>query len=186
MNALAPLGLVLSTLDAAGIDHMVVGSMASTHYGPVRATQDIDLVIDAGSTLVDRLLAQIDRDRFYVPDEAARDAAGSQGQFNVIDLASPWKFDLMLLTDHPWDQQRFARRTRADLGGIDVWMTTPEDIVLAKLLWGRMSESSRQLEDAAGVLSLIGPSADVAYLETWANRLGVAVDLRQIRPTNET
>ena len=37
---------IVQALDAAGVPHMIAGSLASTLHGEPRSTQDIDLVID--------------------------------------------------------------------------------------------------------------------------------------------
>lgn len=59
---------IVGALDAAGIPHMVAGSLASTHHGEPRSTQDIDLVIDPSPGDLARFAASLDRDRFYVGD----------------------------------------------------------------------------------------------------------------------
>ncbi|MBI3929653.1 MAG: hypothetical protein HY319_29195 [Armatimonadetes bacterium] len=37
---------ILSMVEQAGVDYMVTGSIASSHHGVPRATQDLDLVIE--------------------------------------------------------------------------------------------------------------------------------------------
>jgi hypothetical protein len=49
-SVLAALG---SALDAAGIPWMVAGSVASSTWGEVRSTQDIDLVVVASRTALE-------------------------------------------------------------------------------------------------------------------------------------
>jgi hypothetical protein len=46
--------------------------------------------------------------------------------------------------------------------------------VLSKLEWARRAgDSERQLADAAGVVA-VNPTLDRAYIERWAEQLGVA------------
>jgi len=60
--------------------------------------------------------------------------------------------------------------------GRSLWFSSPEDIVLHKLLWyadgGGVSD--RQWYDLQGVLRLQGPRLDLPYLHTWAESLGIA------------
>jgi hypothetical protein len=44
-------------------------------------------------------------------------------------------------------------------------------VVLAKLLWGRQSQSEKQWRDVLGVLKVQGNSLDFAYLTQWATQL---------------
>ncbi len=47
MSQAEVLALVVSVLEVLGIDHMLVGSHASSFYGEARSTYDVDFVIDA-------------------------------------------------------------------------------------------------------------------------------------------
>lgn len=53
--------------------------------------------------------------------------------------------------------------------------------MLSKLEWAREGRSERQVEDAAAVLAVSGPSMDRAYLNRWAAELGVADLLDEAR-----
>jgi hypothetical protein len=181
MSDLGPLRDVVLALDEAEIGHMVVGSIASTHYGPTRSTQDIDLVIDPREAEFERFLTSLDHERLYVPDEMARQALHPNGQFNIIDYHSPWKIDLMMLGEEPFDTVQFERRRPASIGGIDVFVASPEDTVLAKLRWHRLGGSGRQLQDVAGILEVMAGQLDEDYLDRWADELGVREVLDGLR-----
>ena len=70
----ALLRAIVEKLEAMGIPHMVVGSFASTVYGEPRSTRDLDLVIDPTPEQLNRLLAALDPDDYYVDPDVARDA----------------------------------------------------------------------------------------------------------------
>ena len=57
-----------------------------------------------------------------------------------------------------------------------LWIKTPEDSVLRKLLWFRAGGgvSERQWRDVVAVLRVGGESIDMSYVNTWAARLGIA------------
>src|SRR5258707_9535329 len=83
-------------LTEAGIPHMVVGSFASSFHGIPRSSQDLDLVIDPRADSLQRFLASLPPAEYYADADAALDALRRRGQFNVIDMATAWKADLIV------------------------------------------------------------------------------------------
>jgi hypothetical protein len=69
----------------------------------------------------------------------------------------------------------------ADSALARVIFTSPEDIILRKLVWYQMGNrvSERQWLDVLGVLKVQGKNLDAAYLREWAGKLGVAALLAQ-------
>jgi hypothetical protein len=176
-----PLRRVLEALAANGIPHMVAGSFASTHHGVPRATHDVDLVIDPTREALERFVESLSPESFYVSPEAAREAFRRRGQFNVVDLATGWKIDLILRKDRPFSREEFARRVPAVVLGVKLFVASAEDTILAKLEWGRAAESERQLRDVVGVIEMQRERLDWAYLERWARELSVSALLERAR-----
>ena len=162
MTAAEFLFRLATMLDAAGIPHMLAGSFASAYHGTPRATQDIDLVIDPTPKALDAFVARVSGAGYYV-----------DRQFNVVDAASGWKADLVVRKSRPFSREEFARRAPATVLGVDVFVASAEDTILAKLEWAARTDSERQLTDVAGILSVKGGSLDRAYIERWAQDLGV-------------
>jgi hypothetical protein len=166
-------------LEELEVPYMVAGSVASSHHGRPRATNDVDIVIDPAPETLDRLVAALAGEGYYVDAEAARRALASRRQFNVIDPATAFKVDLILRKDRAFSREEFSRRVRHDIAGLSVPLATAEDTVLAKLEWARRAGGSeRQLQDVAGILDVSGPQLDRAYIEKWASALEV-LDLWQ-------
>jgi hypothetical protein len=96
-------------------------------------------------------------------------------QFNLIDPASGFKIDLIVLKDRPFSREEFGRRRVAALTAtLAAAVASPEDSILSKLEWARKAgESGVQLADAAGVARVAGAALDVAYIERWAEEPGV-------------
>jgi hypothetical protein len=176
-----PLEELVGYLDAAGVRHMVVGSFASSEHGVPRATRDLDLIIETDLHGLRSLLAALDDERYYVPREAAEQALEDQGQFNVIDMRSGWKIDLIVRKRRPFSESEFGRRTPIVIEGVQTWVASPEDTVLSKLEWAKLGGSERQLIDVAEVLAARGDEIDAAYLDRWAPELGVVELLEQAR-----
>jgi hypothetical protein len=94
--------------------------------------------------------------------------------FNVIDLETGWKVDLILRKQSAFALSEFARRTDVHLLGARVYVATAEDTVISKLSWARASGGSeRQLRDVAGVVAATGASLDRDYVERWVAELGL-------------
>jgi hypothetical protein len=174
MNDPLPLGRIVALLDRARIPHMLTGSFASTFHGPPRTTQDIDLVIDPSPEALEHLLQELPPDRYYVSATAAREALALRRQFNVIDLETGWKIDLIIRKERPYSLEEFARRQPARVASAQVFVTSAEDTVLSKLEWAKQGESERQLRDVVGVLKARGAALDIAYLERWVDTLSLA------------
>jgi hypothetical protein len=82
--------------------------------------------------------------------------------------------DLVLNANTAFALSKMERR-RLEAIGLDeserFWLASPEDVILAKLLWGQQSQSEKQWRDVLGVLKVQGDSLDFAYLSQWAARL---------------
>ncbi len=157
---------------AAQVPYLVTGSVASTFYGEPRATHDIDFVVRLDSQQILQLSEAFPEPDFHFDLEAAKEALRSQSMFNIIDVRGGDKIDIWMLTSTPFDQARFARRREAKLAGVQVYLPTPEDVILAKLQWARLAGGSdKQLNDAAGVCEVQGEKLDAAYLGEWIDKL---------------
>lgn len=170
------LAMVVALLDRAGVPHMLAGSAASSFHGEPRATQDLDLVIDPSPEALTAFVAALDPERFYVGD-AVR-ALARRDQFNVIDVTTGWKVDLIIRKGRPFSREEFARRLPVEVLGVHTAVATAEDTVLAKLERARAGGSERQQADVVSVLRVAGPLDD-AYLDRWAAELDLAAELDQ-------
>ncbi len=159
-----------------GIAHMVVGSFASSAHGVPRTTQDIDVVFDPSPDALEHFLAAIDRDRFYVDLDVARQELRCRGMFNIIDLTTGWKVDLVFRKDTAHAHEELRRRVAGLIAGVPAALATAEDVIIAKLAWARDSQSERQFADIAGILAMRGDQLDRAYLDRWIDEL-------DLRPT---
>ena len=64
--------------------------------------------------------------------------------------------------------------------GEPAWIASAEDVILHKLIWNKITPSSRQLGDCAGIVAVQGEKLDAAYLKHWAVELGVQDELRDL------
>ena len=124
------------------------------------------------------LLKELRDPEYYSDREDAFEALRLQSQFNIIDNATLWKIDFIVSKDAPFDRARFARRRMTEIAGVHLYAATPEDAIVAKLIWPRMCESERQLNDVAGVIRMQGEALDVQYIQSWVDALGLAEQWR--------
>jgi len=172
---------IAAALDATGIPFMLTGSMAGAYHGAGRATMDIDLVVDPTR---EQLLTLVDRVRdagLYISADAALEALEHRSMFNVVDVATGWKVDLIVRKTRPFSQAEFERRVAIDYAGRRVSVATLEDLIIAKLEWAKLSGSARQIEDVAALLKLREDELDLAYLERWIAALDLEPQWRQAR-----
>jgi hypothetical protein len=168
------LAKTVRALNAAQIPYLITGSVASTYYGEPRSTHDIDFVVRLNRQQIVQLSGAFPEPDFHFDVDAANEALRSQSMFNIIDVHGGDKIDVWMLTSTPFDNSRFARRREAKLAGVQVYLPTPEDVILAKLQWARLAGGSdKQLNDAAGVYEVQREQLDEAYLGEWVDKLGL-------------
>lgn len=181
MSLAVILGATISRLERAGVPYMITGSVASSYHGEPRATRDLDVVIDPAPDALDRLVAGLAADGWYIDADVARRAFAERTQFNAIDGATGWKIDFLVRRDRPFSLEEFGRRVRAQLLGMGAWIASPEDMIVAKLEWAATGGSDRQLADVAAMLDIGGDGLDLAYVERWVVELGLVPAWRRAR-----
>jgi len=78
----------------------------------------------------------------------------------------------LFLVETEFQAEVMRRRLLVEAEGREVWVVSPEDLVLFKLLAHR----PRDLSDVGDVLFMQG-QLDVEYMRGWARRLGIAEEL---------
>lgn len=180
MSSLAQaLEQVLAVLDRLEIPYFVGGSVASGSYGLPRQTNDIDIVADFGGADVDAFCGLLQGD-FYLDEDAVTEAIRTGRSFNVIHLKAAFKFDFFPASPEGFSQSELRRRRYIvsaipGIESIEFAISSPEDTILAKLLWFRRGGevSDRQWHDILGVLHVQSKHLNRDYLEEWAAHLGV-------------
>jgi len=179
---------ITAVLDRAGIAYMLTGSFASAYYGAPRTTQDIDFVVAATPAQLQAFVQLLPSDEYYVDLDAALEAHRRKSMFNVLDMATGWKIDLIIRKSRAFSEKEFSRRQRVNLQEIALFVASAEDVVVSKLEWAKLARSQRHIEDVAGILRIRSDSLDRAYLEKWIGELGLKTewnDARRLAGTSE-
>lgn len=170
-------------LDDLKIDYAIGGSVASSLYGKVRFTQDVDITVAPFSDKADQLYNAL-KENFYISKEAMYHAVSNRGSFNIIHLEYAFKIDLFIKKSDDFHRLIFDRRKKVKLDeSIDYKfdIVSAEDIVLLKLQWYQSSGcvSDRQWSDVLGVLTIQAQSLDMKYLKNSAEKLGLGDILKK-------
>jgi len=172
---------VIDQLERLEIPYMLVGSFASNYWGRPRFTHDADMIVEIPAGKAASLASALETG-FYAPSFAIEEAIAKRSHFNVIHLEQSFKVDFWVRRDEPYAREDFQRRRLVTMFGHPVWVNSPEDTILNKLRWYKISPVlDRQLQDALEVYEIQEPDLNQDYLDRWAVRLGVTDLLARIR-----
>ena len=170
---------LVDALNNVGIPYMLAGSTGSSFHGQPRATNDVDIVIAPDEEQLHSFVQSLGRD-YYVSTDAVRDAFTRKSAFNVIDSRTGWKADFIIRKERPFSKEEFQRRQNIKFMGLDIWIVSPEDVILSKLEWAKNSASDQQFRDALGVAMVQGEHLDLDYIHKWAKELQVENSLERL------
>jgi hypothetical protein len=99
----------------------------------------------------------------------------------VVSIAEAQKADMIVREPDAWGESAFARRVNIDDPALGpVWVSSPEDLVIAKLEFSDSGRSERQLQDCR-VIVRTRRDLDWEYLERHAASLHLLDLLAAIR-----
>lgn len=163
---------VITMLKKTGIDYMATGSIVSSLQGEPRSTHDIDLLVVLEKSMINELLNTFPPPNYYLDEATILDAIKRREMFNLLDIKEGDKVDFWIMTDDPFDRSRFSRKVTVEFMGLEMQVSSPEDTILAKLRWAKLSGGSeKQHGDALRVYEVQFPKLDLEYLEFWADQL---------------
>ena len=160
---------IVTIFESEEIPYMIVGGFAMSFYNRFRFTADIDCVLQIYPSDVEKIIQ-------YFPEwssmlKGLKESAAKGLLFNITDFETGVKYDFMPYQDNDYNWQAFSRKKLVDFMGISCFISSPEDLIIAKLKWYALSKSAKQLEDIQFLLKL--KQLDANYLELWTNRLNI-------------
>jgi hypothetical protein len=159
---------IFVAMDELGLDYMLVGSFSSMYYSFPRSTTDADFVIGTPGWDARALADKLGKEFKFDPQFSFELNGGSIK--NEIEIeGTHFRIELFGLIEHAFDQSRFARRRKIILVGIEVWIPTPEDVIVQKLIWYRPKDQ----EDILGVIAVNHDQLDQSYLRRWVDQIGL-------------
>jgi len=168
---------VVELLERRQAPYLIMGGIAVPVWGIPRATYDIDVTLSLGPGEVDALLAAAKAEGFEI--EAPFEKGFRDLLHGMQKLAMSWwttesrrvEVDVFLVTT-PYQAAAFARRVRVRLEDREMWILSPADLILHKLVAGR----PKDLADIQNILAIQG-FVDAEYVRGWAATLGVEARL---------
>ena len=84
---------------------------------------------------------------YYVSAASIRRAEQHGSMFNMLDNLTGVNVDCIVRKSDKIEAEKFDRRRRATLGGVEFWVITKNDLILSKLRWAKDSHSEVQFRD---------------------------------------
>lgn len=159
---------LIGYFDQYDISYMLSGSVAMSLYVEPRFTRDYDFVVHLKQTDVKSLVAYF-KDGYYCDEDAVNDAVRNEGMFNIIDFKTNYKADFVILKQNEYRQTEFSRRRQIKFLEMQIFIVSPEDLLLSKLIWIQDLQSGIQMEDIKS-LQRIG-DLDREYINSWIKAL---------------
>ena len=119
----------------------------------------------------EKLYSLFSRD-FYANIDSIREAAQKKRMFNLIHNESIVKIDFIVRKDDKFPKVEFERRRKIDFEGLNIWIASPEDLILSKLSWARESRSETQIRDVNNLIKSVA-GLDFDYIRKWVTKLGL-------------
>ena len=116
----------------------------------------------------------------YVDEDAIREALAKEGEFNFIDGNSGIKVDFWVKGKDVLNAEGFRRCVLKDIAGQKINFISPEDLILSKLKWYKISSSSRHLEDIDSIIKISGEILDKKYLKKMSIKSNLSDELEKI------
>lgn len=153
----------LDTIDAGAYEYLLYGGLAAALWGEPRYTEDVDFVVFIAERHAYKFLRDAAKHGFAVDEDLAIQQIQVSGWARLPfgSKKSAWHLDLTL-GDNPFDKSALARKKRVELFDRKVWVASPEDLVVYKLLSWR----DRDVMDVHAIVQR-QKTLDVAYLKKW-------------------
>lgn len=180
MNMDEALLRVIDALNSLEIPYMIVGSYSSNYYGVARLTLDADIVVQIDAQSITRLRSTLAPDLKLSP-QMAFEGVTMTTRLDIESSDGNYAVELFLIGDDEHDQVRFNRRRQVRFLGREAILPTPEDVLITKARWMKVTGREKDRFDIQGVISLRGDALDWPYIYSWADKHGTRQLLDNIR-----
>lgn len=159
---------ITQSLESRKIPYMLSGSLALNIYTIPRMSYDIDIVIELHEKNQNDFLEIFGND-FYINPDTVKEETKRHGMFNAIDFETGFKIDFIIRKETDFRKCEFLRRRKEKIADFDVWIVSPEDLVISKIAWIQQIHSDKQIDDIKNLLSV--PGIDIDYIKEWCKKL---------------
>jgi hypothetical protein len=178
---LETLDWICAKLQLLDIPYMITGGSAVGFWGHIRTTMDIDIVIQISADKIVAFLNSIETEA-YIAVEEAKKAISARSMFNIIPNQTLFKVDIAPLDEKSvYELEKFKRRTKINFEGREIFVISPEDLIISKLFWSKTAGGSeRQISDCQSIWKLNQDNLDTRYIYKWVDALGVKEEFNKL------
>lgn len=176
------LAWICAKLDSAKIPYMITGGSAVGFWGYIRTTMDIDIVIQIFAKQIEPFLKSIENEA-YVDIEEAKRAIWNRDMFNMIYNETSFKIDIIPLNEKDdYEAEKFKHRIKINFQNKDLFVTSPEDLIISKLLWSKSAGvSERQFKDCESIYALNREKLNLNYVKKWLPILKIEDEFNKLK-----
>lgn len=167
---------VAALLDKRGDEYAVMGGLAVRMHSIPRPTYDVDLIIAVEREDLPSLFDSLEKLGHTIPESYRRGWVDQVAGMPLVKVRTYISADKgidvdFFLAETEFQKSLIQRRMKVEIeeGTKQLWVVTPEDLLLLKLLASRR----RDLIDVGDILFMQG-QLDEAYMRLWAERLEIS------------
>lgn len=178
---LETLDWICGKLESLRLPYMITGGAAVGFWGYIRTTMDIDIVIQIPPGQIDGLFKSIEG-AAYVDIPEAKQAILKGAIFNIIPNHTLFKIDIIPLdANNDYEAQKFKRKIKISFQGREIYIISPEDLIISKLIWGGAAGGSeRQFKDCESIWRLNRDKLDTGYIRNWVDKLRITGEFSKL------
>ena len=188
---MAEIDNILSRLEiifkATKLKYVIVGAIAVIHYGHVRATQDIDIIIEDDYSKISQFLGLLKVYEFEVLDDQFKIAYQEKTNFSIFDKNSFLRLDIKV-ADRKREHEVLSHAKKEKILGKDLFIAPLEYVLIGKLIYMGLIDdipNSELLEyqDAVDFLTLFHANketVDITFLNNKAKQIGLKTTLDKL------
>jgi predicted nucleotidyltransferase len=170
---LQALSEIVRSLEIKQIEYVIMGGLAVRALAIPRPTNDVNLTIACDTKLLPELLKTWQSECIQVPEIYLSGWVDRIAGMPLIKLKTridrEHTVDLdVFLCETDFQRSLLNRRQRVEIDDQSIWIVTPEDMILLKLIANR----PRDLIDVADILFVQG-ELDQSYMHHWAALLRI-------------
>jgi hypothetical protein len=172
------LDALVSLLNRMKVDYVLMGGLVVRAYSIPRSTEDVDVTLALEHDRLPELYDALEEQDYVVPEPYKTGWLDELKGMHLVKLrryVGGHGIDVdVFLVESRFQEEIMRRRQMAEVEGRQLWIASPEDLVLLKLVSGR----PRDWIDVADVFFTQG-DLDVQYMRRWAVELEIEKELER-------
>ncbi len=162
--------------ETRGYRYALMGGIAGGIFGIPRPAYNVDFALAVSRDLLPELFDAAESAGYHVPVAYRSGWVDTVANMPLVKLGmqlGTHGIDIdVFLSESSFQESILTRRSQQDVGGKLVWLVSPEDLIVLKVLANR----DRDRGDVQDVLFMQG-ELDRNYMRHWAEKLGVLSNL---------